>query len=127
MRIPGNLYSVEEFYLEDFITTLRNPSVNFSFKRRVPLREQNEENQNDRFKEYLDELQYDLASQRKPIEVWKMITSIGTDFYTEINCQLVVSTVELICRKSSTGTYVYFVNKIRIILMNVIDLFLAFL
>ena len=57
-----------------------------------------------KFEDYLGELELDLASQHKPIEVLKKLQSIGTDYGLEINCDLVISVIELICRISSQGT-----------------------
>jgi hypothetical protein len=54
-------------------------------------------------KNYISELELDLAKQQKSIDVLKKIQAIGTDFGLEINCDLVVSVIELICRISSQG------------------------
>jgi hypothetical protein len=53
--------------------------------------------------DYISELEFDLAKQHKPIEVLKKLESIGFDFGLEINCDLVVSVIEFICRISSQG------------------------
>jgi len=63
----------------------------------------NKETEETNFKHYLNELEFDLARQHKSIDVLKKIQAIGTDFGLEINCDLVVSVIELICRISSEG------------------------
>ena len=98
LRIPGNIYPVKEYFLEDYITKLKYPFHNSSNSRRT-----NREFDAKKYNEYVDELQYDLAEQHKSIEVWKKIQAIGTDFASEINCDLVVSVIEYLCRISSQG------------------------
>jgi hypothetical protein len=63
----------------------------------------NKETNEANFNHYLSELEFDLAAQHKSIEVLKKIQAIGTDFGLEINCDLVVSVIEFICRISSQG------------------------
>ena len=64
----------------------------------------NKETDETNLNEYISELEFDLARQHKPIEVLKKLQAIGTDFGLEINCDLVVSVIEFICRISSQGT-----------------------
>lgn len=98
LRIPGNIYPIKEYFLEDYITKLKYPFDNQSKTRRS-----NRQLDQKKYATYLDELQFDLAEQRKSIDVWKKIEAIGTDFSTEINCDLVVSVIEFICRISPQG------------------------
>jgi hypothetical protein len=63
----------------------------------------NKETDQTSFNHYLSELEFDLATQRKSIDVLKKIQAIGTDFGSEINCDLVVSVIEFICRTSTHG------------------------
>jgi ATP-dependent RNA helicase DHX36 len=68
----------------------------------------NKETNETNFDHYISELEFDLASQHKSIDVLKKIQAIGTDFGLEINCDLVVSVIEYICRISSEGTILVF-------------------
>lgn len=96
INIPGSLHPVREYYLEDYIDKLRYP-YDRSFRRNTF------HSRDESLTRYLDELQFDLAHQSKPIEVWKSIQAIGTDFYPKINCRLVVCVIDYICRKSRSG------------------------
>ncbi|CAF0793937.1 unnamed protein product [Adineta ricciae] len=103
LHIPGNIYPINEYFLEDYITKLKYPFENANSYRRS-----NKEIDQVKFNEYINELEWDLVQQKKPIEVWKKIQAIGTDFSLEVNCDLVVSVIELICRISSQGTILVF-------------------
>lgn len=98
LRIPGNLYPINEYFLEDYITKLKYPFENTYSNRRG-----NRDADQAKLNEYISELELDLAQQRKPIEVLKKIQAIGTDFGMEVNYDLVVSVIEWICRTSSQG------------------------
>ncbi len=104
LRIPGNIYPIKEYFLEDYITKLKYPYDNIINNQRSN-RILNKETDEISFNQYVDELEFDLAKQQKPIEVLKKIQAIGTDFGLEINCDLVVSVIEFICRISSQGIY----------------------
>lgn len=107
LRIPGNIYPIREHFLEDYITKLKYPFDNtMNHRRKNRSSDKDEDGMN--FNQYLDELQFDLASQHKPIEVLKKLQAIGTDFGLEINCDLVVSVIEFICRISDSGTILIF-------------------
>ena len=103
LRIPGNIYPIKEYFLEDFITKLKYPFDGPNNQRRSK-RSQNKETDEANLHTYVDELQFDLARQKKSIDVLRKIQAIGTDFGSETNCDLVVSVVELICRISNEGT-----------------------
>ncbi|UJR24999.1 hypothetical protein I4U23_006360 [Adineta vaga] len=103
LHIPGNIYPIKEYFLEDYITKLKYPYDNVNLHRRSK-----KDVDQTKFNEYINELEFDLAAQKKSIEVWKKIQAIGTDFGLEINCDLVVSVIELICRISSQGTILVF-------------------
>ncbi len=102
LRIPGNIYPIKEYFLEDYITKLKYPFDNATHRQRsnrMAKKEGSEQN----LEHYISELEFDLASQHKSIEVLKKIQAIGFDFGIEINCDLVVSVIEYICRISSEG------------------------
>ncbi|CAF5166728.1 unnamed protein product, partial [Rotaria magnacalcarata] len=105
LSIPGNMYSVREYFLEDYITKLKYPYDNRTNNQRSHRKLNNEEVDKN-YDHYISELQFDLASQHKSIDVLKKIQAIGTDFNLEINCDLVVSVIEFICRISSQGIVV---------------------
>ncbi|CAF2129708.1 unnamed protein product [Rotaria magnacalcarata] len=107
LSIPGNMYSVREYFLEDYITKLKYPYDNRTNNQRSHRKLNNEEVDKN-YDHYISELQFDLASQHKSIDVLKKIQAIGTDFNLEINCDLVVSVIEFICRISSQGTILVF-------------------
>ena len=102
MRIPGNIYPVQEYFLEDYITKLKYPYDNEMNNQRSH-RMFNKHTDEVNFNHYINELQFDLAKQHKSNDVLKKIQAIGTDFGLEINCDLVVSVIEYICRVSSEG------------------------
>ncbi|CAF3331421.1 unnamed protein product [Rotaria sp. Silwood1] len=107
LRIPGNMYPVTEYFLEDYITKLKYPYDNIINNQRSN-RKYNNEIDHTSFDNYISELQFDLARQHKSIDVFKKIQAIGTDFGLEINCDLVVSVIEFLCRISSQGTILVF-------------------
>ncbi|CAF4287028.1 unnamed protein product [Rotaria sp. Silwood2] len=102
LRIPGNMYPVKEHFLEDYITKLKYPYDNIINNRRSN-RKFKDETDDTSFDHYISELQFDLVKQHKSIEVFQKIQAIGTDFGVEINCDLVVSVIEFLCRISSQG------------------------
>lgn len=105
------MYPVKEYFLEDYITKLKYP-FDIRLNNRRLSRNLNTETTSTSFDDYVDELQLDLASQNKSIDVFKKIQAIGTDFGLEINCDLVVSVIEYICRISSKGIYVTYLVEI---------------
>ncbi|CAF2507968.1 unnamed protein product [Rotaria sp. Silwood2] len=107
LRIPGNMYPVKEHFLEDYITKLKYPYDNIINNRRSN-RKFKDETDDTSFDHYISELQFDLVKQHKSIEVFQKIQAIGTDFGVEINCDLVVSVIEFLCRISSQGTILVF-------------------
>ncbi len=118
LRIPGNIYPIKEYFLEDYITKLKYPFNNIINNQR-PNRMLNKEINEKNFNNYITELEFDLAKQHKSIDVLKKIQAIGTDFGLEINCDLVVSVIEFICRISLKGIY-RIINKknIHLIISN---------
>jgi hypothetical protein len=98
LHIPGNIYPIKEYFLEDYITKLKYPYENETNSRRSI-----KEIDQTKLKNYISELELDLVKQHKSIDVFKKIQAIGTDFGSEINCDLIVSVIELICRISSQG------------------------
>ncbi|CAF1151787.1 unnamed protein product [Adineta steineri] len=107
LHIPGNIYPIKEYFLEDYITKLKYPYDNTTNNRRT-YRSSNKENDEMKLNHYISELELDLAQQHKSIDILKKIQAIGTDYGLEINCDLVVSVIELICRISSQGTILVF-------------------
>src|SRR5689334_11262656 len=79
LRIPGNIYPIKEYFLEDYITKLKYPYDNTMNHRRSNC--SSDKNGDEmKFNNYLSELELDLASQHKPIDVLKKLQAIGTDF-----------------------------------------------
>ncbi len=123
LRIPGNIYPIKEYFLEDYITKLKYPYDNIINNQRSN-RILNKETDEISFNQYVDELEFDLAKQQKPIEVLKKIQAIGTDFGLEINCDLVVSVIEFICRISSQGINNILYNRFLTTLVKLFDTYL---
>lgn len=119
LRIPGNMYPVTEYFLEDYITKLKYPYDHAVNNHRWNRKSHEDKYDNRSFDHYLSELEFDLARQHKSIDVLKKIHAIGTDFGLEINCDLVVSVIEYICQISSQG--IYYISKKEYLIKSLSD------